>query len=186
MKPNFNMARRFALLSAVLLTAAREVPAITPTVPTPTFSVDSHDPSNATRTVTATASARAFAYIEPSTSIAKRADLHFQQGAPGAPPEVISSEDAANAAALVVTGKSNQAYNLILPKAVSLNDKHLDGEPPIVVSDFNANMPIGNLGIVPSGDKRPNPLVGATREAIPVSQQPGNYTGTFLVTVAYQ
>jgi len=130
--------------------------------------------------------ADAVATVIASISITKTQNLNFGTAAPGDNAKAVLATDATNAAAFTVSGQANKSYSITLPStAITMTTS---GSAPIAdrsidVSNFTSN-PSGSGTLDGTGNQTLR--VGATRDVIRATQQAGDYSGTFTVTVAYQ
>jgi len=133
----------------------------------------------------ASASAEALCTVMPRVQITRQQNLTFGISAPGDTARTISPHDSARAAGFRVRGEPGHAYSVTLPPEGKIF--LTKGDTPtldeaIAVSKFTTN------SSNPTFDKDGSHTlyVGATREALRPSQSPGEYLGTFTVTVTYQ
>ncbi len=131
----------------------------------------------------ASTNAIAKAQVKKSISISKTQDLDFGLGFTGDTAVSVAATSAA-AAKFTVAGEKNKAYNIVLPANVTIStgdgvgpDKQI--EISSLSSDPNSSGNLGAAGTQVVG-------VGGMRAALSNSQESGDYSGVFTVTVTYQ
>lgn len=129
-------------------------------------------------------SATATQMIYERIHIRKIADLKFGVASPGDPGKLVRPGES-GAARFEVEGEPARPIQIILPEPNTVKMMALSkrGYGEIVIKNF-LSLP-ERQGTI--GDNGKLVLsVGAARGPIPVSQRPGEYAGTFIVTVVYQ
>lgn len=123
------------------------------------------------------------AEVVNSYQITPRAALTFSSAQPGSGEELISAGGDAKAARFDVVGYPDQIYQVQLPELVVLKNMAAKGRGRRILIDQFQAYPSGSPRISASGSNSFS--VGARREALPSSQEPGLYEGAFNVTVLY-
>ncbi|MEK6705773.1 MAG: DUF4402 domain-containing protein [Bdellovibrionota bacterium] len=139
------------------------------------------------KALAASAVAQAVQTVIAVLSISKISDLNFGTAIQGSLPKTVppgTTENSENAS-FTVTGEPNRDYAIHLPangsiKMVTSNGGSSDKE--IGVSNFHS-FPLGTGMIGPGGTQ--NLFIGATRNVILRNQVPGDYAGSFTITVVY-
>jgi hypothetical protein len=134
----------------------------------------------------AQATAKAKMRVVTAVAVTTVSDLIFADAAAGAAPETViadSSETASNAS-FTVTGEANRAVVVTLPadstvKMTTAGGGSSDNE--IAVNSFTSS-PLTAISGTGSSDL----FVGATRDALSLTQTSGDYEADFVVDVAYQ
>jgi hypothetical protein len=128
------------------------------------------------------ANADALITIIKQLSITFVDDLRFDQKIQGEGSDTVLPGDA-GAASFTVNGQANTAYSITLPASVTMTTGDgIGATKQIVVNSFAHDQ-----GGTPTldGDGIITLKVGATHAAIANDQEPGSYSGTFTVDVAY-
>lgn len=127
--------------------------------------------------------AYAKAIVKTSLGISKSLDLEFGDRFPGDAMSTITPESSSSAKFLV-SGEPTRAYNIILPAQLNITTGNgVGADKQIPVIRFNSSPSrSGKLDALGQEVLR----VGATLGNIKPTQESGNYTGTFTVTVVYQ
>ncbi len=127
--------------------------------------------------------AYARALVKTSIGIAKNSDLDFGDAFPGDASFAVTP-DSVKAAKFTVTGEPTRAYNIMLPSQLILTTGNGVGiDRQMMINRFNSS-PSRTGKLNASGME--TLTVGATRAAITNTQESGNYSGVFTVTVIYQ
>lgn len=130
----------------------------------------------------ASATATARQVVITALSITNTSDLDFGTAPQGDPAKTVAPSDA-TAASFNVAGQSNYAYTITLPSTAQMTTAGGGtADKTINVSTFTSN-PSSSGTLDAAGNQVLK--VGATRDALLATQQPGSYTGTFTVTVIY-
>lgn len=132
----------------------------------------------------ASTTAVAKAKVLKSIAIVKVNDLDFGTGYTGDAAKVIAP-GGTGSASFTVSGEKNTAYTITLPASVTMMNTTTGGttaNDQLLVNAFSSN-PSGTGLLSATGSQTLN--VGATRAAIPSTQNSGDYSGTFTVQVIY-
>jgi hypothetical protein len=132
----------------------------------------------------ASATGSALQRVIAALSIVKDADLNFGEAAQGAAAKTIAPA-AADKARFTVSGEPGKAFNIVLPADSTvkmITDGGGSANKEIAVNAFTS-FPATQGTLSGAGSLELG--VGATRAALGASQQAGNYSGSFVVTVAY-
>ena len=131
----------------------------------------------------ASAVGTAKAKVSKSISISNNSDLDFGEGFTGDGAATLNPA-VGEGAQFTVTGERNRAYDITLPASVTVTTGDgVGANRQIVVNAFSSNPAAsGNLGAAGTQSLR----VGATRAALLDTQESGDYSASFTVTVAYQ
>lgn len=128
---------------------------------------------------------KALIKVTTGIQIAKTSDLVFSEAMAGASAETVTAgtTETAQNASFNVSGEPNKAITIVLPADNTVVMKKGVGgssDTEISVNNFTSNNPsaIGSNGSVAL-------FVGATREALDLNQQPGDYAADFQVDVVY-
>lgn len=131
----------------------------------------------------ASATATAKQRVKSAIKIVNDSDLDFGEAEQGADALEIAPSDA-GAAQFSVSGQKNTAYSITLPESVTMTvDGGGSADKEIQVTSFTSD-PTGTGDLGETGTQELH--VGATRAALSATQEAGDYTGSFEVTVVYQ
>jgi hypothetical protein len=136
----------------------------------------------------ASATGNAVQVVVAKISILNQSDLVFGSASQGDGAKQVqpgTTENDTNGS-FNVTGASNTAYTIALPAdgVVTMTTGAGGADRTIAVNTFRSFPLEGANGLLGPGGTQLL-LVGATRAALPDTQVPGNYTGTYTVTVVY-
>ncbi len=136
----------------------------------------------------ANTTANATASIIRGITLSSDRNLDFGEAAQGTGAKTILPADATSARFLV-SGEGNHAYNITLPATATMLRVGGTGGvalDEIVVNTFaSAPSGSGTLNGAAGGAGTQTITVGAARAILPFNQNPGTYTTSFSVTVAY-
>jgi hypothetical protein len=133
--------------------------------------------------------AQALQIVETAISIAQTSDLQFGTANQGDAVKTIAagtSEGAENAS-FTISGEPNKSYVITLPAngdVTMVTDGGGVAAKEINVTDFTSYPAAGANGVIDATGQQ-KLYVGASRDAISLSQQSGSYADTFTVTVLY-
>ena len=121
-------------------------------------------------------------------AITNVSDIDFGLAAPGDATKSVAagtSETATNGS-FSVTGQPNMAYTITLPSSpvAMTTGSGGAGNQSISVTNFTSFPNSGANGLLNNSGAQ-SLYVGATRAALPSNQAPGQYVGTYTVTVIY-
>lgn len=121
--------------------------------------------------------------IESTLTITRLSDLVFPDSYPGAPAITVDptfNENSMNASFLV-SGESNKRVKVMLPSGI-IQLRNINNNDSINVRNLRYNTT--NRSVLNNNGEM-KIYVGATRDRISTRIKPGEYTGTFLITVIY-
>ncbi|MEK7356481.1 MAG: DUF4402 domain-containing protein, partial [Bdellovibrionota bacterium] len=113
-------------------------------------------------------------------------DLDFGTAAPGDSARTVSpgTAESATNGSFRVTGNNNATYSIVLPTTVNMITGAGGANRTIVVNTFVSYPAAGANGLL-DGTGVQFVYVGATRDALPVTQIAGTYAGNYTITVVY-
>ncbi len=139
------------------------------------------------RSFAADATGTARAVVIQALAIANTTDLDFGSGAPGDAAKIVApgTAETSENGSFAVTGQPNSAYTITLPStAVTLTTGSGTATEQIAVDTFTSFPAAGANGLLGANGYQ-DLFVGATRAALLPNQAPGEYVGTYTVTVVY-
>lgn len=135
----------------------------------------------------ATDSVNALASVISSIALQGVSDLQFGEGIQGDSAKIVDPGNAENGenASFRVTGEPNRSYNIVLPSdgTVEMIVGAGDTDDKKIAVDQFSSFPSGTGTLDDQGEQLI--FVGATRAALRASQEAGEYSGSFDVTVNY-